>query len=136
MTDQCGWQDQPQKYMYNPTFSNSSDVLQVGPQVQTYYHSSGLLQGSFLSLSCPGIHKSLPRDRERHISLGFYHMAMKFFPFQLEPLLRKFIFIFLPSWTKQINSKVGISSFITRADVLKEQNNNRSRSNLYALATS
>ena len=33
--------------------------------------------------------------------------------------------IFLPSWTKQINSKVGISSFITGTDVLKVQNENR-----------
>jgi len=60
-------------------------------------------------------------------------VVIKFYLFQSKPPLQKLIFIFLPSWTKQINSKVGISPFITRADILKEQNENRSWSNPYAL---
>ena len=46
------------------------------------------------------------------------------FPYGNSPLWLQSI-IFLPSWTKQINSKVGISSFITGTDVLKVQNKNR-----------
>lgn len=60
-------------------------------------------------------------------------VVIKFYLFQSKPPLQKLIFIFLPSWTKQINSKVGISPFITRTDILKEQNENRSWSNPYAL---
>jgi len=48
-----------------------------------------------------------------------------FFIFNLNNPIQKLTLIFLPSWTKQINSKVGISSFITGTDVLKVQNENR-----------
>lgn len=64
-----------------------------------------------------------------------FNYGNNFFPFNLNHFSKNYFFIASPSWTKQINSKVGISSFITRTDVLKEKHEDRSRSNLYTQPT-